>query len=282
MPYETTYRNEQGRLRLPFADLSMLLHLHAVHLSPQERPALENMTQFLSSLMILARRLRGHLDRYEEDTWVNVPFNELFLDSQSVVLFLRQFLEDVSFVIRSVLPAAVRGQMPAGFTDLSARIVSSGAGQNPALAAAIPDNDPLRRFLVTEAAWFREVKDLRDDICHRTAYGRLRTATFPRFLDLIVAAGGKAPFASEADLRSYLRLLFQRWLAFANLAGQLASRRIQEEHPGTAITLAGGFIVRDGEIDFAQDGPEPRFPLGTMIMTVSGESLDALEYFLGE
>jgi len=255
------FRNEQGRLRLPFADLPMLLHLHGVHISAQERPALENMTQFLSSIMILAGRLRGHLTRYEEETWVNVPFHVLFLDTQSVVLFLRQFMEDASFIIRAVLPPAVRGQMPAGFTDLAARITASGPNRDPDLAAVVPSTDSLRQFLVDEDGWFREVKDLRDDICHRTAYGRLRTATFPGFLDLIRAGGGKAPFASEADLRTYLCALFQHWLAFANLVGDFVSRRVRQDHPDLPVTLPGGFIVQDGEIDFTQSGPEALFPL---------------------
>ena len=81
MPYEDVYRDQQGRLRLPFADLPLLLHVHGARISPQERPALENMFQFLSSVMILAGRLRSHLSRYEEDTWVNVPFDALFLDT---------------------------------------------------------------------------------------------------------------------------------------------------------------------------------------------------------
>ena len=81
MPYENVYRNLQGHLRLPFADLPLLLDVHKVHISTQDRPALENMYQFLDSVMILAGRLRSHLCRYEEDTWVNVPFHALFLDT---------------------------------------------------------------------------------------------------------------------------------------------------------------------------------------------------------
>ena len=281
MTYEGVYRNQQGQLRLPFADLPMLLHVHGVRISADERPALENMIQFLSSVMILAGRLCGHLARYEEDTWVNVPFVSLFLDTQSVVLFFRQFMEDIAFVIRAVLPTGVRSQMPVGFTDLAARILASGPYRDPGLAAVLSPTDPLRQFLVAEEGWFQQVKDLRDDISHRTAYGRLRTATFPRLMDLIRAGGGKAPFASEADLRAYLRGLFQRWLAFACLASEFVGRRVREEYPELPLPVADGFVVRDDEIDFTQTDPEPLFPLGTTVMTVAAASLEALEYFVG-
>lgn len=274
MLYERIYRNEQGRLRLPFGDLIFLLSIHNVRISTVERPAIENMMQFLSSTMILAGRLRSHLARYEESTWVNVPFDELFLDTQSVVLFFRQFMEDVSFVIRAMLPSDVRCQMPAGFTDLVARILASNSSRDPKLAAVFPLDNPLRQFLVEEQRWFQEIKDLRDDICHRSAYGRLRTATFPALINLIGAGGGKEPFASERDLRSYLRGLFQRWLAFACLSSDFVYSCIREKHP-LAVKVADGFIAWNGEIDFTKT------TLDTAVMTVSKDSLDALEYFVG-
>src|SRR5712692_1548739 len=280
MADETVYRNEQGRLRLPYGGLSLLLRLHEVPISAVERPAVENLTQFLSSAMILAVRLRSHLSRYEENTWIRVPFDELFLDTQSILLFFRQFMEDVAFVMRAVLPRAVRAQMPPGFTDLVKRILASDPTHDSGLNAVLLPSDPHRRFLTDECKWFEEAKDLRDDICHRSAYGRLRTATFPGLIDLIGSAGGKAPFASEADLRSYLRGLFQRWLAFACLSSEFIRRRICEEHPSPAVPYANGFIVRAGEIDFTKTSQEPQFPLGTTILSVAPARRDALEYFV--
>jgi hypothetical protein len=280
MSYQSIIRNEQGRLKLPFAGLPMVLNFTGIRLSAEERPALENMTQFVSTMMILAGRLKSSLARYEENTWVNVPFHVLFVDTQSVVLFLRQFMEDASFIIRTVLPNAVRSQMPAGFTDLAVRIRNSGPDRDPELAKLCEIGDPLRQFLVLEERWLREIKDLRDDICHRSAYGRLRSATFPGFMELIRAGGGKAPFASEADLRSYLCALFERWLAFANIVGEFAARRVCEDYPEHRFSLTGGFVVADGEIDVTTSPPEPLFRLGTTIMTVAPEGLASLEYFL--
>jgi hypothetical protein len=99
-------------------------------------------------------------------------------------------------------------------------------------------------------------------------------------MELIRAGGGKAPFASEADLRSYLCALFERWLAFANIVGEFAARRVCEDYPEHRFSLTGGFVVADGEIDVTTSPPEPLFRLGTTIMTVAPEGLASLEYFL--
>ena len=160
MPYERVYRNQDGRLRLPFADPPVLLHRHQVQISLQERPALENMLQFLSTAMILASRLRDHLARYEEHTWVNVPFAQLFVDTQTVVFFLPQFMEDIAFITQVVLPPVVRHQMPVSFIDLAARIRASGPERDAGLAAVLPATEPFRQFLVAEERWLEEVKDL--------------------------------------------------------------------------------------------------------------------------
>ena len=101
-------------------------------------------------------------------------------------------------------------------------------------------------------------------------------------MELLRAGGGKAPFASEVDLRSYLGGLFQRWLAFANIVGDFAARRVGQDHPDTPFRNLGGFIVVDGEIDFTKSSNEHLFPLGTTIMTLPGEGLASLEYFLGD
>jgi len=281
MAYERIYRNATGRLRLPFADFFLLGQIHGVRIGRSEQPALQNMSQFLASLMILAERLKDHLSKYEPTSWINVPFDELFLDAQAVVLFFRQFMEDTAFVIRAVMPPTVRPNMPAGFTDLVARILASGPTKDSALAAVIPDTDPLRQFLAQEREWFDEVKDLRDDISHRTAFGRVRKAKFPSYMDMIGAGGGKQPFASSADLRSFLSGLFQRWLAFACLTSDFARRRLVEDHPDPKIASADSFMVRIGDIDFSKTGAMAEFPLGTTIRSVIPSRLDALEYFIG-
>ncbi|GMV23924.1 MAG: hypothetical protein AMXMBFR57_38730 [Acidimicrobiia bacterium] len=238
------------------------------------------MNQFVMTMVVLAARLRGHLTKYDDDSWADVPFYVLFVDTQTVVLFVRQFMEDASFVVRAALPNSLRGQMPAGFTDLAERIRLSSQSKDAELAVAIPATDPFRVFLNAEAAWFRELKDLRDDICHRSAYGRVRTARFPDLVDLMRAGGGKAPFASAVDLRTYLRGLFRRWLSLANVVSDFVSRSIASQHKNAARAFPGGFIIEEGAIDLSQNTKEPLYPVGTTFMTLSSESLGALAYFL--
>ena len=117
------------------------------------------------------------------------------------------------------------------------------------------------QFLVLDEGGSARLRISEHDICHRSAYGRLRSATFPGFMELMRAGGGKAPFASEADLRSYLCVLFERWLAFANIVGEFATSRVCEDYPEHRFSLPGGFIVADGEIDVTVSTPEPLFPL---------------------
>jgi hypothetical protein len=57
MPYEAILWKADGRLRLPFADLPLLLHFHGLQVGPEERPVLENMTQFVGTMAILTGRL---------------------------------------------------------------------------------------------------------------------------------------------------------------------------------------------------------------------------------
>jgi len=59
--YEAILRNEDGRLRLPFADLPMLLHFRGFQIGRDERPALENMNQFVVTMAILAGRRKERL-----------------------------------------------------------------------------------------------------------------------------------------------------------------------------------------------------------------------------
>jgi hypothetical protein len=73
------------------------------------------MTQFVYSLMIFAQQLRSYLTRYRPDSWIDVPLHELFLDTQSLFLFVQQFLLDVSLLLRMSLPHGQRHQMPPSF-----------------------------------------------------------------------------------------------------------------------------------------------------------------------
>jgi hypothetical protein len=75
--------------------------------------------------------------------------------------------------------------------------------------------------------------------------------------------------------------LFQRWLALACLTSEFVGRQIREDHPEPQLPVTDAFIICEGEIDLTVTSAEPLFPPGTTIMTVSPESLEGLEYFVG-
>ena len=79
-----------------------------------------------------------------------------------------------------------------------------------------------------------------------------------------------------------LVLKLRHYLAFANIVGDFAARRVTQDHPDTPFLNPGGFIVADGEIDFTKSSNEHVFRLGTTIMTLPVEGLASLEYFLGD
>lgn len=268
--YRSVYRLPDGHLRLAFAHLGHFLSVHRISPSVAERRAIENTVQFVISLTIFARRLKGHLERYRPDSWIDVPLYELFLDTQSLFLFVQQFLEDVALILRMAIPKSQRHQMPAAFRHLSQRL------RERILAA----DNPLKKFLDEEATWFNEIGDIRDDICHRTAYDKSRSAVFPELADVLRAGGGIAPFISAADLRLHIGDVFTRTLAFACVAERFIYDEITKQHPQQATTVPPSFIAYEGEIDLVRNDPEPVFPLGSLIMILDKVSVDSLEYFL--
>jgi hypothetical protein len=213
--------------------------------------------------------MRAHLEKYRPDSWVDVPFYELFLDTQSLFLFVQQYLEDLALILRASLPHSQRHQMPAAFRHLSRRLREQ----------VLASDEPLKIFLDQEAAWFEELGDVRDDICHRTAYDKARTATFPRLDEVLRAGGGVALFLSASDLRSYIGGMFRRTLALSCVAETFVYKHIVKQHPGQT-QIPPAIVVAEGEIDVTVETKEPLFPLGTMIMTLSRVSLENLESFL--
>ena len=268
--HENLFKTGDGHLRAPFAQLAFYLQKHGISPSVSERRAIENATQFLLSLSLFSHRMRSHLQQYRTNSWVEVPFYELFLDTQSIFLFTQQYLEDVSLILRMSLPHEQRHQMPASFTKLSKRIRMDILG----------DNDPLAALLIQDEAFWEEFKDVRDDICHRTAYDKVRAETFPSLSDLVRSGGGVAAFLTARDLRDYIGQLFRRTLALSCAFEDFVYARIIDQHPNTE-EFPPAIVVAAGKIDFAATSKEPIFPLGTIVMQVERSRLDDLEYFIG-
>ena len=71
------YRHPDGHLKLPFPHLSLFIRLNEIHVGPAEGRALANAHEFLSSLLIIASRLRDALAAYRPDSWADVPYDQL-------------------------------------------------------------------------------------------------------------------------------------------------------------------------------------------------------------
>lgn len=268
--YRAIYRTNDGHLRVPFASLGTFLRVEGVRVSVAEARAIENVATFVFSAGILSRRLKEYIDAYREETWADVPIQDLFLDTQAFFLFVQQFLEDLALIIRMSLPHEQRHQMPAPFSHLVRRLCER------VLAA----DAPLARFLAAEQTWFDEIKDLRDDILHRTAFGQNRAATFPDLIDVLRAGGGQPHFMRGADLRGCVGGTLVRIFAVACLADEFVRTGIVARHPNARMPIRGGILLTPGEIDLSTNDLVVRFGLGTFLATMGPESHSALGFFM--
>jgi hypothetical protein len=268
--YRDIYRMNDGRLRVPFVGLGLFLRVEDVKLSVSEARSIENVATFVFSVGIICRRLKSYLDAYREETWENVPIHELFLDAQGLFLFVQQFLEDLTLVMRMSLPHSQRQQMPAAFAHFIPRL------RREVLSA----ETPLERFLGAEFAWFDKMKDLRDDILHRTAFGQKRAVTFPDLVDVLRAGGGQSRFLRGTDLRSYVGGVLVRIFALACLADDFVRCSISVRHADLNLPSRSGILFTADEIDEAGNDFASRFEPGTFIVSVGQESFESLCFFL--
>jgi hypothetical protein len=267
--YRTIYRTNDGHLQVPFADLGTFLRVEAIRVSIAEARAIENVATFVFSVGILCRRLKAHMDACRSDTWVAVPIHELFLDAQGFFLFVQQFLEDLALIVRMSLPHAQRHQMPPAFSQLTRRL----------LDGVLESKAPLAQFISAEETWFDEMKDLRDDILHRTQFGRER-ATFPDSFEVLRAGGGQQHFLRGTTLPGYLGGVLVRIFALACLADEFVASAIRARHPDARMPLQYGILLSAAEMDLNTADKVARFGLGTPLYSMDVEKQSALEYFM--
>ena len=268
--YRTIYRINDGHLRVPFASLGMFLRIEGIRVSIAEGRAIENVAMFVFSVGILTRRLKAYIDAYRSDSWVEVPRDELFLDTQGFFLFVQQFLEDSALIIRMSLPASKRKQMPPAFAHMTRRLLKD----------VLTPEAPLAKFLTAEQNWFDEIKDLRDDILHRTEFGRRRSATFPDSIVVLRAGGGHPHFIRGTTLAGYLGGVLVHVFALACLADDFVAREISTRNPEARLPLRSGILLSPGEMELCASDAVARFGLGTLLYTMNTESWNALEFFM--
>jgi hypothetical protein len=222
--YRPLYRTAEGRLRVPFASIGMFLQYQGVRLKPEAGRAVDNLTRFVFSAGIMCRRLKGYLDEYQPDNWSNVPMDELFLDTQSFFLFVQQYLEDVTIVVR-----LTHRDLPSDFAKMVVKLRNN----------VLTESDPLSAFFAAEGPAFAQLKDLRDDILHRTAFDRDRKQ-FPHVGNVLIAGSGQPTFVGSADLRSYIGATLVRLSALSALMDTFVRKPVAERRPAIAPELKTG------------------------------------------
>jgi hypothetical protein len=264
--YRSIYRTDDEHLRVPFGGLGLFARIEAIKTSAAEERAIANVAHFVFSVGILSRRLKEYIDAYSKDTWANVPIYELFLDTQVFFLFIQQFLEDMALVLRLSLPAGQRHQMPPPFSKLVPRLVQR----------VLEPTAPLTRFLSAEQHWFDEMKGLRDDILHRTAFNRQRSATFPDLVEVLQAGGGRSSFVRGTTLQGYLGGVLVRIFALACLAEEFVQKGIVGRYPNARLPLRCGILLWEGERELGV----AQFGVGVPLYSMEAASQGAVEFLL--
>ncbi len=270
--YRHIYITDAGYVRLPFAHLPDFLRLNRVTLQQEEIRGVVNMHQFVNTALILSDRIKTNLTRFLSKNHTQVNFDELFLDAQSFILFIQQFFEDVNLVVRSTYQSPMRDGWRSSFVSLLDK-----------LPPLLSDDHPLKLFLQQESRVFEEVKDIRDDILHRTPFNRARTARFPDFLEFVRSAIGSVPFVSGQDLKSYLSHCFDKVMALACLCDDLVRDNLLVLYPGNGTPeqrFPLSAIIPMGAVDFTIVSVAPQYPPGTIFATFSPEAYESLLYLL--
>lgn len=124
------------------------------------------------------------------------------------------------------------------------------------------------------------MKDVRDDILHRTAFGQKRAVTLPDLVDVLRAGGGQSPFLRGGDFRGYVGGVLVRIFALACLADDFVRSSISVRHAGLNLPPRSGILFTADEIDSAGADFAARFEPGTFIVSVSEESFESLHFFI--
>lgn len=260
------YLNKNGLLKYPFSHISFVANYYNLKLEKSECRALNNLTLFLISLSILLHRLKSHLNNYEKDSWVNIDIYELFLDTQSLFLFIQQFLEDLSLILRRSIPPKDRHQLSPKFSKLSKKLID-----------ILPENNQLKEFLYEKANWFNEIKQIRDDICHRTLFGKKRIAEFPNEIELLRSGGGITNFASAKNLKTYIKTILENILNLSILSDEYIKLNIVQEED--ELFRKPGYVLRS-DWDNEKIDKFLKKESGIVFLYLEKERYNSIEYFL--
>lgn len=255
------YLTPRGHLRFFFKDDLITLLAKEPGLMIGDLVALDNMHEFWFSLSIICNRLHEYFSQPNKRRWSD---NALYIDTQSYFLFCRQFMDDLTIIIRLSMGKGVKDQMSYSFSELINK-----------RAKTFKDSEPLLEFLNQEEPFFEKFKEIRDSIIHRGIRSKQRYVyLFPdMFYHSVRSLGGNPLFNSIDDLRIYLSESIKRIVTLGCLCGDFSSARLRERHGGVSLDTTLHIALPENQVlHLIED--ETVLPLDTGLY-------ESLAYFLG-
>ncbi|MDQ3816520.1 MAG: hypothetical protein M3247_04415 [Thermoproteota archaeon] len=262
MELSDIYLTPRGHLRFFYKDDLIRLLSQEPDLMVGDLVALDNMHEFWFSLSIICNRLHEYFKHPRERRWSD---NALYIDTQSYFLFCRQFMDDLTILLRLSLGKAIKDQMSYSFSELLKR-----------RAIIFRDSEPMLVFLNQEESFFEKFIEIRDSIIHRGIKTKQKYVyLFPDvYYHSIARLGGKPLFNSIEDLRILLSDSMKRILALGCLCGDFSAAHLRERHNEVPLDTSI-YIVLPANRTF------DLLEAGESVMPLDVELYEGLAYFLG-
>jgi hypothetical protein len=256
------YLTSRGHLRFFFKDDLIRLLTQEQALMAGDLVALDNMHEFWFSLSIICSRLREYFMNPHKRRWSD---SALYIDTQSYFFFCRQFMDDLTIIIRLSLGRGIKEQISYSFSTLLNK-----------REEIFRQNDPLLEFLNQEKPFFEKFIEIRDSTVRRGIKTKQHYVyLFPDFYYHNIKNLGDSPlFNSIEDLRVYLSESIKRIIALGCLCGDFSFSRFRERHSGFTLDSGLYIVLPADRSPYLLEMGETALPLDT-------ELYEGLAYFLG-
>jgi hypothetical protein len=256
------YLTPRGHLRFFFKDDLIALLAKEPALMIGDLVALDNMHEFWFSLSIICNRLHEYFSQHNKKGWSD---NALYIDTQSYFMFCRQFMDDLTIIIRLSMGKAVKDQMSYSFSALISNRTK-----------IFKHDEPLLEFLNQEESFFDKFIEIRDSITHRGIRNKQKYVyLFPDvFYHSIRNLGGSPLFNSIDDLRIYLSESLKRIVALGCLCGDFSLARLNERYGGISVDTFLHIVLPENHALNLIEADETALPLDTALY-------ESLSYFIG-
>jgi len=232
------------RMRIPHSQYTVMLWGKEVFLDMHTIRALGEVMDLDISLRIILSRIRENLIKYEDDSWVGVKFHDLKLDMMTLFLFIPICIENLTVIARGFIPDEERRGLKRSFNSFSEWVKKN-----------LTPKDPLADFLCLNGDRLKRLKQVRNDICHRVR--RPDQESFPDFLTVMRAGGGKSKIMGYTDIRSAVAVFTRILLCYSCLIEDLnfinLKKRFPDEYinpPGSTLMVSDQFKEKDPYLYF--------------------------------